>query len=171
MPEPKFLYGSHYSTPGYVLYYIVRVGKNLLSCETREKRLRMLVVCMQMSRIRLCAMVNICKCLVFTKCQNLEWVLETEDSFFHVFINTISFSHISIPTKFYVFSDITRISFNTKTSTLLNVLICTHAQTFFTCVLSCTMKTHWESLLYRQAQCDASYCHIKYQPEVDLRVK
>ena len=27
MPEPKFLYGSHYSTPGYVLYYLVRVGK------------------------------------------------------------------------------------------------------------------------------------------------
>lgn len=25
MPEPKFLYGSHYSTPGYVLYYLVRV--------------------------------------------------------------------------------------------------------------------------------------------------
>ncbi|KAL0487551.1 neutral sphingomyelinase activation-associated factor [Acrasis kona] len=24
MPEPKFLYGSHYSTPGYVLYYLVR---------------------------------------------------------------------------------------------------------------------------------------------------
>jgi len=27
MPQPKFLYGSHYSTPGYVLYYLVRVGK------------------------------------------------------------------------------------------------------------------------------------------------
>ena len=27
MPDPKFLYGSHYSTPGYVLYYLVRVGK------------------------------------------------------------------------------------------------------------------------------------------------
>ena len=26
MPEPKFLYGTHYSTPGYVLYYVVRVG-------------------------------------------------------------------------------------------------------------------------------------------------
>ena len=26
MPEPKFLYGSHYSTPGFVLYYLVRVG-------------------------------------------------------------------------------------------------------------------------------------------------
>ena len=24
MPEPKFLYGTHYSTPGYVLYYLVR---------------------------------------------------------------------------------------------------------------------------------------------------
>ena len=26
MPEPKFLYGTHYSTPGYVLYYLVRLG-------------------------------------------------------------------------------------------------------------------------------------------------
>ena len=26
MPEPKFLYGSHYSTPGYVLFYLVRKG-------------------------------------------------------------------------------------------------------------------------------------------------
>ena len=24
MPEPRFLYGTHYSTPGYVLYYLVR---------------------------------------------------------------------------------------------------------------------------------------------------
>ncbi|KAL9648972.1 hypothetical protein ABK040_008352 [Willaertia magna] len=24
MPDPKFLYGTHYSTPGYVLYYLVR---------------------------------------------------------------------------------------------------------------------------------------------------
>jgi len=24
MPEPKFLYGTHYSTPGYVLFYLVR---------------------------------------------------------------------------------------------------------------------------------------------------
>lgn len=29
MPDPKFLYGSHYSTPGYVLYYLVRVGKTV----------------------------------------------------------------------------------------------------------------------------------------------
>ena len=29
MADPKFLYGSHYSTPGYVLYYLVRVGKNI----------------------------------------------------------------------------------------------------------------------------------------------
>lgn len=27
MPEPKFMYGSHYSSPGYVLFYLVRVGK------------------------------------------------------------------------------------------------------------------------------------------------
>lgn len=27
MPEPKFLYGTHYSTPGYVLYYLIRQGK------------------------------------------------------------------------------------------------------------------------------------------------
>jgi len=26
MPEPKFLYGTHYSTPGYVLFYLVRLG-------------------------------------------------------------------------------------------------------------------------------------------------
>eukprot|EP00049_Salpingoeca_infusionum_P028036 m.35840 g.35840 ORF g.35840 m.35840 type:complete len:981 (-) comp9928_c0_seq3:227-3169(-) len=26
MPEPKFLYGTHYSTPGYVLYYTLRVA-------------------------------------------------------------------------------------------------------------------------------------------------
>ena len=24
MPEPSYLYGSHYSTPGFVLYYLVR---------------------------------------------------------------------------------------------------------------------------------------------------
>ncbi len=24
MPEPKFLYGTHYSTPGYVIGYLVR---------------------------------------------------------------------------------------------------------------------------------------------------
>ena len=27
MPEPRFLYGSHYSTPGFVLFYLSRVGK------------------------------------------------------------------------------------------------------------------------------------------------
>uniref|UniRef100_A0A665X3U7 Neutral sphingomyelinase (N-SMase) activation associated factor n=1 Tax=Echeneis naucrates TaxID=173247 RepID=A0A665X3U7_ECHNA len=26
MPEPRFMYGSHYSSPGYVLFYLVRVG-------------------------------------------------------------------------------------------------------------------------------------------------
>ncbi|ELR15772.1 Beige/BEACH domain containing protein, partial [Acanthamoeba castellanii str. Neff] len=26
MPEPRFLYGTHYSTPGYVLYYLVRAA-------------------------------------------------------------------------------------------------------------------------------------------------
>ena len=30
MPEPKFLYGSHYSTPGYVLFYLVRIGTRLI---------------------------------------------------------------------------------------------------------------------------------------------
>ncbi len=29
MPEPRFMYGSHYSSPGYVLFYLVRVGKDL----------------------------------------------------------------------------------------------------------------------------------------------
>ncbi len=24
LPEPSYLYGSHYSTPGFVLYYLVR---------------------------------------------------------------------------------------------------------------------------------------------------
>ena len=24
MPEPSYLYGSHYSTPGFILYYLVR---------------------------------------------------------------------------------------------------------------------------------------------------
>ncbi|KAK3746418.1 hypothetical protein QZH41_012767, partial [Actinostola sp. cb2023] len=32
MPEPKFLYGSHYSTPGYVLYYLVRVAPEFMLC-------------------------------------------------------------------------------------------------------------------------------------------
>lgn len=32
MPEPKFMYGSHYSSPGYVLFYLVRVGKISLMC-------------------------------------------------------------------------------------------------------------------------------------------
>lgn len=27
MPDPKFVYGSHYSSPGYVLFYLVRVGE------------------------------------------------------------------------------------------------------------------------------------------------
>lgn len=26
MPEPRFMYGSHYSSPGYVLFYLVRIG-------------------------------------------------------------------------------------------------------------------------------------------------
>lgn len=26
MPDPPFIYGSHYSSPGYVLFYLVRVG-------------------------------------------------------------------------------------------------------------------------------------------------
>uniref|UniRef100_A0AAY4E3P8 FAN protein n=1 Tax=Denticeps clupeoides TaxID=299321 RepID=A0AAY4E3P8_9TELE len=29
MPEPSFMYGSHYSSPGYVLFYLVRVGEFL----------------------------------------------------------------------------------------------------------------------------------------------
>jgi hypothetical protein len=32
MPEPKFLYGTHYSTPGYVLFYLVRVGTPRRPC-------------------------------------------------------------------------------------------------------------------------------------------
>lgn len=32
MPEPKFLYGSHYSTPGYVLYYLARVAPEYVLC-------------------------------------------------------------------------------------------------------------------------------------------
>lgn len=32
MPEPKFLYGSHYSSPGFVLYYLVRVAPDYMLC-------------------------------------------------------------------------------------------------------------------------------------------
>eukprot|EP00794_Sanderia_malayensis_P018633 gene18633-20515_t len=32
MPDPKFLYGSHYSTPGFVLYYLVRVAPEYMLC-------------------------------------------------------------------------------------------------------------------------------------------
>uniref|UniRef100_A0A3B4GXQ4 Neutral sphingomyelinase activation associated factor n=1 Tax=Pundamilia nyererei TaxID=303518 RepID=A0A3B4GXQ4_9CICH len=30
MPEPSFMYGSHYSSPGYVLFYLVRVPEHML---------------------------------------------------------------------------------------------------------------------------------------------
>uniref|UniRef100_A0A3B5L9Y3 Uncharacterized protein n=1 Tax=Xiphophorus couchianus TaxID=32473 RepID=A0A3B5L9Y3_9TELE len=30
MPEPRFIYGSHYSSPGYVLFYLVRVPEHML---------------------------------------------------------------------------------------------------------------------------------------------
>uniref|UniRef100_A0A668AQN3 Neutral sphingomyelinase activation associated factor n=1 Tax=Myripristis murdjan TaxID=586833 RepID=A0A668AQN3_9TELE len=30
MPEPCFMYGSHYSSPGYVLFYLVRVGTSYI---------------------------------------------------------------------------------------------------------------------------------------------
>ncbi|XP_042318937.1 protein FAN isoform X2 [Sceloporus undulatus] len=32
MPEPKFMYGSHYSSPGYVLFYLVRVAPEYMLC-------------------------------------------------------------------------------------------------------------------------------------------
>lgn len=32
MPEPKFLYGTHYSTPGFVLYYLVRKAPEFMLC-------------------------------------------------------------------------------------------------------------------------------------------
>ncbi|PRD29032.1 UNVERIFIED_CONTAM: Nsmaf [Trichonephila clavipes] len=32
MAEPKFLYGSHYSTPGFVLYYLVRKMPQYMLC-------------------------------------------------------------------------------------------------------------------------------------------
>ncbi|MEE6508434.1 hypothetical protein FKM82_021182 [Ascaphus truei] len=32
MPEPKFIYGSHYSSPGYVLFYLVRVAPEYMLC-------------------------------------------------------------------------------------------------------------------------------------------
>nr|XP_057915488.1 protein FAN [Doryrhamphus excisus] len=32
MPEPRFLYGSHYSSPGYVLFYLVRVAPEHMLC-------------------------------------------------------------------------------------------------------------------------------------------
>ncbi|KQK74341.1 protein FAN-like protein [Amazona aestiva] len=36
MPEPKFMYGSHYSSPGYVLFYLVRVGPDDFLLKSRE---------------------------------------------------------------------------------------------------------------------------------------
>ncbi|KAI0217873.1 Protein FAN [Lamellibrachia satsuma] len=32
MPEPRFLYGSHYSSPGYVLFYLARVAPEYMLC-------------------------------------------------------------------------------------------------------------------------------------------
>ncbi|CAL1532355.1 unnamed protein product [Lymnaea stagnalis] len=32
IPEPKFLYGSHYSTPGYVLFYLARIAPEYVLC-------------------------------------------------------------------------------------------------------------------------------------------
>ncbi|CAH1778819.1 unnamed protein product, partial [Owenia fusiformis] len=32
MPEPRFLYGSHYSTPGYVLFYLARIAPEYMLC-------------------------------------------------------------------------------------------------------------------------------------------
>ena len=32
MPDPKFMYGSHYSTPGYVTYYLMRSQPDLMLC-------------------------------------------------------------------------------------------------------------------------------------------
>jgi len=32
MPEPKFMYGTHYSTPGFVLYYMVRSCPEFMLC-------------------------------------------------------------------------------------------------------------------------------------------
>ncbi|KAM8967561.1 protein FAN [Pelodytes ibericus] len=32
MPQPKFMYGSHYSSPGYVLFYLVRVAPEYMLC-------------------------------------------------------------------------------------------------------------------------------------------
>ncbi|XP_036073306.1 protein FAN, partial [Oryzias melastigma] len=32
MPEPRFIYGSHYSSPGYVLFYLVRVAPEHMLC-------------------------------------------------------------------------------------------------------------------------------------------
>uniref|UniRef100_A0A8C7D0Z2 Neutral sphingomyelinase activation associated factor n=1 Tax=Oncorhynchus kisutch TaxID=8019 RepID=A0A8C7D0Z2_ONCKI len=32
MPDPRFMYGSHYSSPGYVLFYLVRVAPEHMLC-------------------------------------------------------------------------------------------------------------------------------------------
>ena len=32
MPEPRFLYGSHYSTPGFVLYFLARKIPECMLC-------------------------------------------------------------------------------------------------------------------------------------------
>lgn len=54
MPDPPFMYGSHYSSPGYVLFYLVRVGMWIL--ETHDSRelesLRSTALCSK-SKIRI----------------------------------------------------------------------------------------------------------------------
>eukprot|EP01134_Creolimax_fragrantissima_P004301 CFRG4301T1 len=32
MPDPKYMYATHYSTPGYVLYYLVRIAPEYMLC-------------------------------------------------------------------------------------------------------------------------------------------
>ncbi|XP_064409758.1 protein FAN isoform X2 [Latimeria chalumnae] len=37
MPGPKFMYGSHYSSPGYVLFYLVRIAPEYMLCVQNGK--------------------------------------------------------------------------------------------------------------------------------------
>ena len=48
MPEPKFLYGSHYSTPGYVLFYLARIGKLMKMDMITSKKKQFFTVSMHM---------------------------------------------------------------------------------------------------------------------------
>lgn len=57
MPEPRFMYGSHYSSPGYVLFYLVRVGK-VLPVSLRQECLIFDCYCYNITILALCALTE-----------------------------------------------------------------------------------------------------------------